>query len=53
LIQAIIDLQDKIQREGTLTGREFGVASRQRTKRALVEIPIISGAPVLPSALTR
>jgi NADH:ubiquinone oxidoreductase subunit B-like Fe-S oxidoreductase len=37
LIQAIIDLQDKIQREGTITGREFDTAERQRRKRALVE----------------
>jgi len=38
LIQAIIDLQDKIQREGTITGREFETAGRQARKRALVEI---------------
>jgi NADH-quinone oxidoreductase subunit B len=37
LIQAIIDLQDKIQREGTITGREFDTAGRQLRKRALVE----------------
>jgi len=37
LIQAIIDLQDKIQQEGTITGREFETASRQLRKRALVE----------------
>jgi NADH-quinone oxidoreductase subunit B len=37
LIQAIIDLQDKIQAEGTITGREFDTASRQLRKRALVE----------------
>jgi len=29
LIQAIIDLQDKIQREGTITGREFETRERQ------------------------
>jgi len=29
LIQAIIDLQDKIQLEGTITGREFNTQSRQ------------------------
>jgi NADH-quinone oxidoreductase subunit B len=39
LIQAIIDLQDKIQREGTITGREFNTRQRQQRKRALVEIP--------------
>jgi NADH-quinone oxidoreductase subunit B len=38
LIQAIIDLQDKIQREGTITGREFDTSGRQLRKRALVEI---------------
>jgi NADH:ubiquinone oxidoreductase subunit B-like Fe-S oxidoreductase len=38
LIQAIIDLQDKIQREGTITGREFDTVGRQLRKRALVEI---------------
>jgi len=37
LIQAIIDLQDKIQLEGTITGREFDTAGRQLRKRALVE----------------
>ncbi|MFM7248471.1 MAG: NADH-quinone oxidoreductase subunit B, partial [Planctomycetaceae bacterium] len=37
LIQAIIDLQDKIQAEGTITGREFGTRQRQARKRALVE----------------
>jgi NADH:ubiquinone oxidoreductase subunit B-like Fe-S oxidoreductase len=37
LIQAIIDLQDKIQLEGTITGREFETAGRQLRKRALVE----------------
>jgi NADH-quinone oxidoreductase subunit B len=37
LIQAIIDLQDKIQREGTITGREFETRERQLRKRALVE----------------
>jgi NADH-quinone oxidoreductase subunit B len=41
LIQSIIDLQDKIQREGTLNGREFELASRQQPNRALVELPII------------
>jgi len=37
LIQAIIDLQDKIQAEGTITGREFDTPERQLRKRALVE----------------
>ena len=39
--QAIIDLQDKIQREGTVTGQEFDTVQRQQAKRALVELPII------------
>jgi NADH-quinone oxidoreductase subunit B len=56
LIQAIIDLQDKIQREGTITGREFDTAGRQARKRALVEItsPLTSDAarnPVLQREL--
>jgi NADH-quinone oxidoreductase subunit B len=38
LIQSIIDLQDKIQREGTLMGREFELQARQQPKRALVEV---------------
>ena len=38
LIQAVVDLQDKIQREGTMFGKEFAVGSRQQTKRALQEI---------------
>ncbi len=42
LIQAIIDLQDKIQREGTINGREFENDLRQQPKRALVEFPAIS-----------
>ena len=41
LIQAIIDLQDKIQLEGTLMGREFNTRQRQNQKRALVESPEI------------
>jgi NADH-quinone oxidoreductase subunit B len=39
LIQSIIDLQEKIQQEGTLTGEEFAEADRQRLPRALVEVP--------------
>jgi NADH-quinone oxidoreductase subunit B len=35
LIQAIVDLQAKIQREGTVFGREFETPSRQKSKRAL------------------
>ncbi|HRX83024.1 MAG TPA: NADH-quinone oxidoreductase subunit B, partial [Pirellulaceae bacterium] len=41
LIQAIIDLQDKIQAEGTIGGREFNTFARQQRKRALMELPII------------
>jgi len=37
LIQAIIDLQEKIQREGTMFGREFEAPQRQKPKRALRE----------------
>jgi hypothetical protein len=40
VIQAVIDLQDKIQREGTIGGAEFETAFRQRGKRALVELPM-------------
>jgi NADH-quinone oxidoreductase subunit B len=35
LIQSIVDLQEKIQREGTVLGREFEVRWRQQPKRAL------------------
>ena len=35
LIQSIIDLQEKIQAEGTVGGREFEAPSRQQPKRAL------------------
>jgi NADH-quinone oxidoreductase subunit B len=47
LIQAIIDLQDKIQREGTRSGREFATTARQQPKRALVEL---TGMPQIDSA---
>ena len=36
LIQSIIDLQDKIQAEGTLAGKEFAAPWRQQPARALV-----------------
>jgi NADH-quinone oxidoreductase subunit B len=39
LIQGIIDLQDKIQREGTLRGAEFRIEAQQQPKRALLELP--------------
>jgi NADH-quinone oxidoreductase subunit B len=41
LIQAIIDLQDKIQAEGTITGREFDTRERQLRKRALIEADVL------------
>jgi NADH-quinone oxidoreductase subunit B len=53
LIQSIIDLQDKIQREGTIEGREFETAQRQRPKRALLELPIVElPRTVEPAATT-
>ena len=45
LIQAIMDLQEKIQCEGSLDGAEFNVASRQQPKRALLELPILGQVP--------
>jgi NADH-quinone oxidoreductase subunit B len=49
LIQAIIDLQDKIQVEGTIAGREFAQRARQQPKRALVELPVVE----LPAGMVR
>jgi NADH-quinone oxidoreductase subunit B len=37
LIQSIIDLQEKIQREGTVMCRELDTPQRQLPKRALQE----------------
>ena len=37
LIQSIVDLQEKIQAENTIFGKEFTAPSRQRPKRALQE----------------
>ena len=48
LIQAIMDLQDKIQQEGTLSGKEFDTHSRQQPKRALLELPVL-GQPISSS----
>ena len=45
LIQAIMDLQEKIQQEGRLDGAEFNLASRQQPKRALMELPILGQIP--------
>ena len=42
LLQAIIDLQDKIQREGTLSGREF---QQRDPVRALLELPVLGQSP--------
>ena len=42
MTKAIIDLQDKIQREGKIRGKEVITASRQLPKRALVEIADLS-----------
>lgn len=40
IIQAILDLQDKIRRTGTVTGREFGRRTRPEGPRPLVpEVP--------------
>jgi len=40
LIQSIIDLQDRIQREGTLLGKEFGVRERDEGPKPLaLELP--------------
>jgi hypothetical protein len=54
-MQGIIDLQDKIKREGTLTGEEFDLQSRQQPKRALMELPILGQSPmfVRPESLVR
>ena len=49
LIQSIIDLQDKIQQEGTIGGKEFATRSRQQPKRALIELPVIT----LPTGMAR
>jgi NADH-quinone oxidoreductase subunit B len=45
LIQSIMDLQDIIQREGTIGGAEFETAERQEMKRALVELPMYGQTP--------
>jgi NADH-quinone oxidoreductase subunit B len=51
VIQAVIDLQDKIQREGTIGGEEFDVKQRQQTKRALVELPMYGRKMFLPTSV--
>jgi NADH-quinone oxidoreductase subunit B len=40
LLQSIIDLQDRIQRQGTLLGKEFGVRDKDEGPRPLaLELP--------------
>jgi NADH-quinone oxidoreductase subunit B len=56
LIQSIIDLQDIIQRGGTIKGREFEAPERQGPKRALIEVPPVaivdsSRNPVIQEAM--
>ncbi|MGB9687743.1 NADH-quinone oxidoreductase subunit NuoB [Thermogutta sp.] len=53
LLQAIIDLQEKIQREGTASGRE--ASRRRQPPRALVEDPrnprlVVAGPPLFASS---
>jgi NADH-quinone oxidoreductase subunit B len=50
VIQAVIDLQDTIQREGTIQGSEFETFARQQKKRALVELPQYGRAKFVPLA---
>ena len=45
LIQGIIDLQDKIQREGSIVGKEFRTAEQQLVKRSLLQIPAGESVP--------
>ncbi len=46
LLQAIIDLQDKIEREGTIAGKEF---EHRQPVRALRELPILGQTPEMRS----
>ena len=39
LLQSVIDLQDKIQRTGTLMGKEFQARSAPEVPRPLLEVP--------------
>jgi len=48
VIQAVIDLQDKIQSGGTIEGSEFEVAAGQQPKRALEELPLYGRARYAP-----
>ena len=48
ILQAVIDLQDQIQREGTIQGAEFDTRQRQQTKRALEELPLYGRTSFVP-----
>jgi len=48
ILQAILDLQEKIQREGTFLGREFDQPARNLPPRALQEQPGPRPAPIEP-----
>ena len=50
VIQAVLDLQDRIQRGGTIGGEEFEVQQRQAPKRALVELPLYGRKIFTPPA---
>ena len=50
LIQAVMDLQIKIQKEGTLFGSEFEKKARQESKRALLQLETVTQTP-RPAAL--
>jgi NADH-quinone oxidoreductase subunit B len=40
LLQAVLDIQDKIRRTGTITGKEFGVRTEYEGPRPLaLEVP--------------
>ncbi len=51
LLQTIMDLQEKIQREGTVTGREFWAPERQQLNRALIEFPPRSPGCSIPRGM--
>jgi NADH-quinone oxidoreductase subunit B len=40
LLQSIIDLQDKIRKTGTLTGREFKVRTQHEGPQPVLELPV-------------
>ena len=51
VIQSVIDLQEQIDREGTIEGAEFETPSRQRKKRALEELPMYGRRTFVPPAV--